>query len=117
LHKRGWTPPPAAPYHSDIFIDGVSHGDTSCFHKSLLRGETGHLFNKKGRGSPRPEKTLPKELEIEQDGKPAADVPLVAHIIPTKGRHGYPIVISHSIPGQIQGLIAGIDKGLQGNGL
>ena len=21
--------PPAAPYHSDIFMDGVSHGDTS----------------------------------------------------------------------------------------
>jgi len=47
---------------------------------------------------PRPEKSLPKELEIEQDGKPPANIPLVAGIIPIKGIHEYPIVEYPPIP-------------------
>jgi len=31
-----------APYHSDIFIDGVSQSDRSRFRKSILRGGTDH---------------------------------------------------------------------------
>lgn len=42
------TLPPAAPYHSDIFMDGVSHGDTSRFRKSIMRGGTGPLHPASG---------------------------------------------------------------------
>jgi hypothetical protein len=38
------TLPLAVPYHSDIFMDGMSHGDTSRFRKSILRGGTWTLF-------------------------------------------------------------------------